>query len=121
MITESLFFSTFHQFACIYLLNKLSLRAYYMVLKHIRKLSKKRASDSKIYKELAPFMNLGLELTIPIGLGAIIGWQLDKKYDSDPTWLIVCSLIGIVVGFYIFFKTVLNIEKNKKKKNKTEE
>jgi predicted F0F1-ATPase subunit len=88
-----------------------------MVLKHIRKLTGKRSQDSKIYRELAPYLNLGWQLAITIGLGSLIGWLIDNKYHSTPTWLIICSLIGVAVGMYTFLKTVLAID-NKKKKEK---
>lgn len=40
---------------------------------------------------------VGLALAIPwmIGVPALIGWWLDKKYATTPLWLIV----GLVLGF----------------------
>ncbi len=49
---------------------------------------------------------VGLALAIPwmIGIPALIGWWLDKKYATAPTWLIV----GLVIGFV---STALDIYK----------
>jgi len=49
---------------------------------------------------------VGLALAIPwmIGVPALIGWWLDGKYATSPTWLIV----GLVLGF---LTTALDIYK----------
>jgi F0F1-type ATP synthase assembly protein I len=41
---------------------------------------------------------VGLALAIPwmIGIPALIGWWLDKKYASAPLWLIVGLVVGLV-------------------------
>jgi F0F1-type ATP synthase assembly protein I len=40
---------------------------------------------------------VGLALAIPsmIGVPAILGWWLDKKFGTSPLWLIVLLLIGL--------------------------
>lgn len=65
----------------------------------------------KIIRELAPFMNLGLQMIIPIAGGVLFGVWLDGKNDTSPLWTLILALFGIVVAFYTFFKTV-----SKKKK-----
>jgi F0F1-type ATP synthase assembly protein I len=49
---------------------------------------------------------VGLALAIPwmIGVPALIGWWLDKKYATTPLWLIV----GLALGF---LTTALDIYK----------
>ncbi len=74
--------------------------------------------DSPIFKELAPYMNLGIQWGVTVGLGALLGWWLDKHFDSSPLWIIICSLAGVLIGMYTFFKTVLDLEKKKKQKKK---
>ena len=41
---------------------------------------------------------VGLALAIPwmIGVPALIGWWLDKKYATTPVWLIVGLLVGLL-------------------------
>ena len=41
---------------------------------------------------------VGLALAIPwmMGIPALIGWWLDKKYATAPLWLIVGLVVGLV-------------------------
>ena len=41
---------------------------------------------------------IGLALAIPwmMGVPAVIGWWLDKKYASAPLWLIVGLVVGLL-------------------------
>ena len=41
---------------------------------------------------------VGLALAIPwmIGVPALIGWWLDKKFATSPLWLIVGLVLGLV-------------------------
>jgi F0F1-type ATP synthase assembly protein I len=41
---------------------------------------------------------VGLALAIPwmIGVPALIGWWLDKKYATAPVWLIVGLVLGLL-------------------------
>jgi len=41
---------------------------------------------------------VGLTLAIPwmIGIPALIGWWLDKKYATAPLWLIIGLLVGLI-------------------------
>lgn len=79
---------------------------------------KKDSSKSNIYKELSPYMNLGLQMTIPIGLGAYGGYLIDKSAGTSPFWTVALSLFGIIVGMYSFFKIVLSDKNGKKTKKK---
>jgi F0F1-type ATP synthase assembly protein I len=41
---------------------------------------------------------VGLALAIPwmIGVPALIGWWLDKKYSTSPLWFIVGLVLGLI-------------------------
>lgn len=79
--------------------------------------NKKRIlSKSSILKELAPYLNLGIQLTITVCLGALFGWWLDSKFNAKPLFLIIFSFLGVIIGFYNFFKTISQLEKKKKEK-----
>lgn len=49
---------------------------------------------------------LGFEIAVPIALGVYLGYRLDRWLDSSPWFLVIGSLLGMVVGFYGFFKSV---------------
>jgi F0F1-type ATP synthase assembly protein I len=43
---------------------------------------------------------IGLSLALPwmIGVPVYIGWQLDKRYNTSPLWLIVWLAIGLIAA-----------------------
>ncbi|MCX7735262.1 MAG: AtpZ/AtpI family protein [Candidatus Kapabacteria bacterium] len=61
-------------------------------------------------------MNLGWQLAITIGIMALLGWWLDKYFQTSPILIIIFSLFGIAAGLVNFFKTVLNNSKKDKGK-----
>jgi len=73
--------------------------------------NKAKSDLEKVLKEISPYMNLGLQMIIPIGMGAVAGWYLDKRFDTNPLCILILSMFGIVVGFYIFFRTVMKTKK----------
>lgn len=74
-------------------------------------MNKDKQNRANIIKELSPYMTLGLDFAITIGLFALLGYWLDGKYDTKPMWVLILSLFGIVVAFYKFFKLVLKKKK----------
>lgn len=74
---------------------------------------KNRTSD--IAKEIGPYINLGWQMAVTVGLGVLIGWWIDMESGTKPLWVIICSLLGVVVGMYSFLKTVLTLNKKKNK------
>lgn len=61
---------------------------------------------SKSMHEMGPYLNLGMQMIIPILLFTYLGYWLDNKYDASPLWILIFSMFGLVVAFYQFFKTV---------------
>jgi len=84
--------------------------------------SRKRSSTnptlsnlSEAYRKLAPYLNIGYFFGASVTVMILLGYYLDKKWQTDP-WLTVCgAVLGIGLGFYNFFKTVLNLEKKDRK------
>jgi F0F1-type ATP synthase assembly protein I len=69
-----------------------------------------------IIRQLAPYMNLGWQLVISVGVMALLGWWLDGKFHTKPWLLVAGSLLGAAAGLYTFIKTVIDLS-NKKTKN----
>ena len=69
--------------------------------------SSKKSPWPEVMRGLAPYMNIGWMLLIPILAGAYGGYLADKYFATEPWLLLVGSLLGIVIGFYNFFLTVL--------------
>ena len=47
----------------------------------------------------------GFDLAASVGVGALIGWWIDRRFETEPWGLVICALIGIVGGLYNFAKT----------------
>jgi len=50
-------------------------------------------------------MGAGLELAISIGGLTVVGWLLDKHFETAPWLLIVGMAMGMVGGFYNLWRT----------------
>ena len=68
----------------------------------------------EIYKSIAPFLNLGLQMAATICVFVLAGWWLDEHFDTSPIWTLVLTAIGIFGAFYSFIKKVINLEKKDK-------
>lgn len=57
-------------------------------------------------REMAAFMNLGMQMAIPVVLFTLLGWWIDKKYTSSPLFILIFAAIGVFAAFYYFFKAI---------------
>lgn len=58
-------------------------------------------------RKSGPYLSLGAGLAVPVALFALAGHWLDRRWGTEPWLLLAGSVLGIVVGFYNFFKVVL--------------
>lgn len=65
-----------------------------------------------VYRELAPYLNIGYFFIASISLLAWIGWQVDAHWGTKPWGVAVGAILGVIVGFYNFFRTVWNGSSN---------
>jgi F0F1-type ATP synthase assembly protein I len=70
-------------------------------------------------KAMAPFLNLGMELFASVAGFGLVGWFIDSKAGTEPTWLLVFLLLGAIGGMYNFIKTVMNVSKAPTKPSST--
>ena len=47
---------------------------------------------------------MGFDLAAAVGVGALLGWWIDRRYDTGPWGVLVCSSIGIVGGLLNFIR-----------------
>jgi F0F1-type ATP synthase assembly protein I len=58
--------------------------------------------------DLAKAASLGVEMAIPVFLGAGIGYWLDQRWQSKP-WLMVAGVVlGAAAGFWTAYKFAVN-------------
>ena len=67
---------------------------------------------SESLRKVGPYLNIGGVIAGCLLIGVLGGHWLDKKYGTEPWFLLGGSLLGITSGFYHFFKIVLNIGKS---------
>ncbi len=70
---------------------------------------------AEAYQKAAPFMAASTQLVASVGVGAGLGYWVDKKLGHGVPWLLlVGAAVGMTGGFISFFRTVLG-QKTKKK------
>jgi ATP synthase protein I len=66
------------------------------------------------YRKAGPYIDASWQLAGAVGLGTLAGWWLDAKLGTTPWLLVGGALFGIGLGFYLFFKILMNLTKGKK-------
>jgi F0F1-type ATP synthase assembly protein I len=62
---------------------------------------------SKVYREIGPYLGLGLQLAITVTAMVFLGIWLDEILFTDPVLTIVFAFLGVFAGLYNFIKSVL--------------
>ena len=69
---------------------------------------------AKTYRDAGPWLEASSLLTGGAIFGVVIGWLVDRWGGWQQPWGIIgCSVVGLGVGFYGFFKAVLKMGKKK--------
>ena len=71
----------------------------------------KNTSNSNLYKDYAPYLGLGIQLTATVVLMVFLGIWLDGKFGTSPYLTLVFSFLGIFAGMYHFIKSVTRLDK----------
>lgn len=78
-------------------------------------MSAKYDSDlGKTYRELAPYMGMGVQLAATIVIMLFIGKWIDDSYETTPLYTIIFAVFGMFAGMYNLIKTVLKSTKKTK-------
>ncbi len=67
------------------------------------------------YRRAGPYIDASWQLVGSLGLWTGVGWFLDWKLGTRPWLLVIGSLFGIGLGFYLFFRVIADIGKRKAK------
>lgn len=77
--------------------------------------------SGSVMQELAPYLNLGTQLTASIVLTGALGWWLDSTFNTSPVLVVVGLCFGVIAGMVHFFKQISVLlkrqEEAKKAKN----
>ena len=66
---------------------------------------------TKLIKQVASYSTLGLEMGLSVAVGAVIGYYIDKWLNSEPWFLIVFLLLGVVAGFKSLYRALKRLQK----------
>ena len=51
-------------------------------------------------------INISIELITGIGLGVFLGLLIDSYLQTKPLMLIICFILGTIIGFYNMYKAL---------------
>jgi ATP synthase protein I len=68
----------------------------------------------KLFKQIASYSTLGLEMGLSVAVGALIGYYLDKWLKTEPWFLIIFLLFGVVAGFRSLYRAMKRLERENK-------
>jgi ATP synthase protein I len=69
---------------------------------------------SSFYKEIGPYLGLGLQLAVTVTIMVFVGVWLDGKFNTNPILTIIFAFLGVFAGLYTFIKSVLKAGNDKK-------
>ena len=72
----------------------------------------KLKSINKVYREIGPYIGLGMQLAVTVTIMVFLGIWLDDYFNTSPVLIIVFSFFGVFAGMYSFIKSVINSGKN---------
>ncbi len=70
------------------------------------------ASLGEAYRQLGPYLGLGTELAASVAGMLLLGYFLDKHFNTSPWLLLVGAAAGLIGGFYNFIKEVQRLGKS---------
>ena len=78
--------------------------------KKLDKVKKSKTQDNQYYAKptvnYSIAINISIELITGIGLGVFLGLIIDNYLQTKPLMLIICFILGTLVGFFNMYKTL---------------
>ena len=80
-------------------------------------IAKSKISKRNLYKDKNPTSNIGTafkmstELVSAVAVGTIIGFILDKTFDTKPWLILIFFFVGVIAGIVNVFKSAKNMQK----------
>ncbi len=67
------------------------------------------------YRKAGPYLDASWQLSGSVALWTGVGYLLDRKLGTSPWLLVAGSVLGMSLGFYLFFRAVLALGKRGEK------
>ena len=80
-------------------------------------IAKTKISQKDLYKDKKPPPSIGVafkmstELVSAVVVGTIIGFILDKTFDTKPWLILIFFFVGVIAGIVNVFKSAKNMQK----------
>jgi len=71
-------------------------------------------SPDQILRQVAPYLTLGIQLAAGVVIFFLIGWWLDTRYETSPTFKLIGLGIGSIGGLIKFLKSAIELGKKEK-------
>ena len=68
----------------------------------------------QVYRDVAPYMTLGIQLAAAVVFFFFIGWWLDTRMGTSPTFELIGLLVGFAGGMIKFFRSAAEMSKKDK-------
>ena len=75
---------------------------------------------ARTYRDVAPYLGLGVQLAGTMVVCFFIGRWLDNVLNTAPWLMILGAFVGAGAGLYSFLKIVIELGKKQKEKEKLE-
>jgi F0F1-type ATP synthase assembly protein I len=83
-------------------------------------MTKKPSGDKSSWKGVAPYLDLGLQMALAVGLGAGVGYFLDQKLSTTPLFFLLGLALGATSGFLTLYRAVYSSDRRKSHNNSDE-
>ncbi len=71
---------------------------------------------AQAYQKAGPYLDAAWSLVGSVGVWTGIGLWLDSRFHTAPWLVVVGSVGGMALGFYLFFKRILAADKKAREK-----
>ena len=65
-----------------------------------------KKKNRSIPREALAFIHFGWSVALLLTGSCLLGYYLDKKFQTQPALVISFSLLGILISGYLFFSTI---------------
>ena len=76
----------------------------------------KKPDMAQVYRQVGPYLSIGVEFAASILLCLFVGRWLDGRLGTYPVLMLIGALLGAAAGFYSFIRTVLRLQEKEKQK-----
>ena len=66
------------------------------------------------YRNVGPYLTLGIQLAAAVVFFFLVGWWLDTRMETSPAFTLIGILLGFIGGMIKFFRSAAEMSKRDK-------